>query len=134
MIIVCFQLSITLASDLRMRGQVKGLVSNDRKTKPVVLSQVRIAVALEDKVVTTKTNLAGVYIIDLKRDKRYLITVSREGYHSKSLFINTSNLPIRNNNELVELTDLDFLLLKKDFLINCIRYCLNKNQNKDIIN
>jgi len=111
---VCLQLSISFASDLRVRGQVKGLTSHDRKSKPVVLSHVNIAVAIEGEVVNAKTNLAGVYIIDLKRNERYLMTVSRKGYHSKSIWISTVNLPIRTNNELVELTDFDFLLLKKE--------------------
>ena len=106
--------SLVKASDLRIRGQVKGLTSNERKAVPVVLSKVSVAVSLEGSVVVEKTNLAGVYTVELKRDNRYLMTVSRPGYHSKSIWISTKNLPRLKNNVHVELTDFDFLLLKKE--------------------
>lgn len=108
------------ASDLRIRGQIKGLTSSDRKAVPVVLSGVDISIVLDNKPVDAKTNLAGVYEIILKKDKRYLMTISREGYHPKSLYINTKEIPQLKSGKNVELTDLDFLLLKIDAFPNDI--------------
>ncbi len=103
----------TYASDLLVRGQVKGLNSPARKAVPIVLSDVSVSAVAEGADRVNKTNLAGVFTLELKRDKRYLITISRKGYHSKSIWINTHKMPKLPNNKHVELTDLDFLLMKK---------------------
>ena len=109
-----------LSQQVHVRGQVKGLISHDRKTKPVVLSKVNVSVTLDKTPVTVNTNLAGVYMLELERDKHYLMTVSREGYNAKSIYINTKNLPILKSKKNIEITDLDFLLLKTEFFPNDI--------------
>ncbi|HAW52649.1 MAG TPA: hypothetical protein DCX54_10040 [Flavobacteriales bacterium] len=95
-------------------GQVKGLTNDHRKTKPVILSNVNVTVALDNKPFTVKTNLAGIYALELERDKHYLMTVSREDYNHKSLYINTKNIPLRQGEKGTVINDLDFILLKAD--------------------
>ncbi|MEQ8323972.1 MAG: SpoIIE family protein phosphatase [Vicingaceae bacterium] len=102
------------AQDVRVVGQVKGISSDDRKVKPVLLANVHIEAISEagDAVISKITNDAGLFDILLKRDKRYLLTVSREDYNKKSVWINTKDLPAQKGEKLFEITDIDFLLLK----------------------
>ena len=90
--------------------------SDDRKDVPIVLVGARVAAHSETAKsgISDITSEAGSYVLDLKRNRNYFITISREGYNSKTIRISSRGLPKLVNKSHVELADLDILLLKSD--------------------
>lgn len=109
------------ALDLKVRGTVSGLATDDKDARKVVLSNVKVSVSDESgKSFHIITSDLGSYQIELKREKIYFITVFREDYNAKTLRINTKGVPELVGGVHVELLDLDFLLLKKSAFPNDI--------------
>lgn len=102
------------ATNLIVRGQVKGLNSTERKAKQIVLEKTKITVKLDDKTVLVKNTLKGVYTFEVNKPGLYTIEVSCKDYNSKTVFLDLNDIPELEKGQVLELTDLDFLLLSAE--------------------
>lgn len=112
--------SAVFSLDVKVSGHVKGIASTDQSAQPVVLENAYITAVcegvLEDRA---ETNPAGYYSLELKKDRRYLVTISRKNYNRKSIWINTRGIE-SGTNVVTEYTGLDFLLMKSEAFPNDI--------------
>lgn len=113
---ICFGLT----ADVKVSGHVRGVTSSDQSVQAVALVNAYITAVCEGNLEDeTETNQAGYYSIELKKDKRYLITISRKNYNRKSIWINTAGIE-SGLDELIDYTGLDFLLMKSEVFPNDI--------------
>lgn len=115
-----FQIAFVFSADVKVSGHIRGLTSSEKKGSSVVLESAYITAVCEGKLeFKAETNQVGFYLLELKRNKRYLITISRKNYNRKSIWINTKNIQAIPD-KVTEYIGLDFLLLKSSEFPNDI--------------
>lgn len=99
------------ANDLKITGQVFG-TKFDAELKEDLLLIGAAVVVYEGKteVTRSKTSVAGIFKLDVPVNKQYTVVVSKDGFNSKTIGLDTRGIYVGSKDKLV-LHHFDFVLL-----------------------